>query len=256
MSDAPIQPRREAPPPDDGDPGVPEWVVTFGDMMSLLLTFFIMLFSMSEMKQDQQYQDVMDALRKQFGYDKSISSLVPGKLSRPRNSSLAKLSSLGRAQKANTMNGGARVRAPVGENKQGKPIHGKDKTLGGVVYFKEGSDKLSDTALQDLEVIASSIRGTPQKIEVRGHTTNRPLPEGSPFKDHWGLAYARCQKVREFLVKQGVNPRRLRVSTAGGNEPIQAGNDTLKTRENARVEIFTLDEYVSGIKGSKKGGKR
>ncbi|MBL4886213.1 MAG: flagellar motor protein MotB, partial [Planctomycetaceae bacterium] len=33
---------------DDEPPGVPEWVVTYGDMMSLLLTFFIMLVSLSE----------------------------------------------------------------------------------------------------------------------------------------------------------------------------------------------------------------
>ena len=38
--------------PEDEAPGVPEWVVTYGDMMSLLLTFFIMLVSMSELKEE------------------------------------------------------------------------------------------------------------------------------------------------------------------------------------------------------------
>ena len=42
---------------DDGGGGIPEWVVTFGDMMSLLLTFFIMLVSLSEIKEEQKYQD-------------------------------------------------------------------------------------------------------------------------------------------------------------------------------------------------------
>ena len=37
-------------PENDSSPGVPEWVVTYGDMMSLLLTFFIMLVSLSELK--------------------------------------------------------------------------------------------------------------------------------------------------------------------------------------------------------------
>ena len=55
-----------AEPEDDGG-GIPEWVVTFGDMMSLLLTFFIMLFSMSEIKEEQQYQAMLDALHQQFG---------------------------------------------------------------------------------------------------------------------------------------------------------------------------------------------
>ena len=44
---------------DDGPPGVPEWVVTYGDMMSLLLTFFIMLVSLSEVVADQKYRAIL-----------------------------------------------------------------------------------------------------------------------------------------------------------------------------------------------------
>ena len=40
--------------------GIPEWVVTFGDMMSLLLTFFIMLVSMSEIKEEKRYQAMVE----------------------------------------------------------------------------------------------------------------------------------------------------------------------------------------------------
>ncbi len=49
-------------PEDDPPPGVPEWVVTYGDMMSLLLTFFIMLVSMAEMKQDGKVRAALNAL--------------------------------------------------------------------------------------------------------------------------------------------------------------------------------------------------
>ena len=54
-------------------PGIPEWVVTFGDMMSLLLTFFIMLLSMSEMKQEERYQAmVIDPKQKRKTMMKTI----------------------------------------------------------------------------------------------------------------------------------------------------------------------------------------
>ena len=49
-------------------PGVPEWVVTFGDMMSLLLCFFILLQMFSEVKKDQEYQRVITAIKEAFGY--------------------------------------------------------------------------------------------------------------------------------------------------------------------------------------------
>ena len=58
--------------------GVPEWVVTFGDMMSLLLTFFIMLVSMSEIKEEKRYQAMVESLRKRFGHDTTIMALIPG----------------------------------------------------------------------------------------------------------------------------------------------------------------------------------
>ena len=59
--------------------GVPEWVVTFGDMMSLLLTFFMLLFSMSEIKQEQSLA-MVESLRRQFGHDTAMVSPLPGKM--------------------------------------------------------------------------------------------------------------------------------------------------------------------------------
>ena len=56
-------------PEEDPPPGVPEWVVTYGDMMSLLLTFFIMLVSMSEQKQDGKVRAMLDSLELRFGPD-------------------------------------------------------------------------------------------------------------------------------------------------------------------------------------------
>ena len=59
---------------EEAGPGIPEWVVTFGDMMSLLLTFFIMLVSMSELKEDERYQAMVESFRQQFGqfFDRKI----------------------------------------------------------------------------------------------------------------------------------------------------------------------------------------
>ena len=91
---------------EDEDPGIPEWVVTFGDMMSLLLTFFIMLASMSELKEDKMYQAVADALRRQFGHDTSAAALIPGNAP-PGRSAIAKMSTMGRARRMDTMRGGA-----------------------------------------------------------------------------------------------------------------------------------------------------
>ncbi|MEQ8837538.1 MAG: flagellar motor protein MotB, partial [Lacipirellulaceae bacterium] len=90
---------------EEPEPGIPEWVVTFGDMMSLLLTFFIMLVSMSEIKEDEQYQAMVESIREQFGHDMSQASLAPGEI-RPRTAQNPSLSEMGRAKKKDTKSGG------------------------------------------------------------------------------------------------------------------------------------------------------
>jgi chemotaxis protein MotB len=52
---------------DDSPPTVPEWTVTFGDLMTILLTFFVMLVSMSEFKKTDRFQRVADSLERRFG---------------------------------------------------------------------------------------------------------------------------------------------------------------------------------------------
>ena len=56
--------------------GAPDWMVTYGDMMTLLLCFFVILLSMSEMKKDKKFHEVMDSIRAAFGYDGTI-GVVP-----------------------------------------------------------------------------------------------------------------------------------------------------------------------------------
>lgn len=229
---------------------VAEWVVTFGDMMSLLLTFFIMLFSMSEIKEEERYQAVLEALRERFGYESSLLSLIPGRAA-PQNSALAHLASLGRARRANTMSGGDKVKAPVGDHPRVRTIHmAKHTTVGGVIYFPEGSPKLSPKHQRELQAVAQTIGGKPQKIEIRGHTSLRPLSSDSPYESHWDLAYDRARNVMQFLVKLGIDPKRIRVSVAARNEPKHIGNDPLLRKENDRVEICMLNELTGDLEGT------
>jgi flagellar motor protein MotB len=53
----------------------PAWVVTFGDMMALLLCFFILLQMFSELKEDREYQRVITAIKEAFGYSGGIGVL-------------------------------------------------------------------------------------------------------------------------------------------------------------------------------------
>src|SRR5690349_2753264 len=100
---------------EDPPPSVPEWVVTFGDMMSLLLTFFIMLASMSHMKKDDQFEAMVESLRKRFGHDFNAASLVPGYST--KNSVLEEELSTneGRPNVSDVADNGSTTKAPIGD---------------------------------------------------------------------------------------------------------------------------------------------
>ena len=231
---------------DEAGPGIPEWVVTFGDMMSLLLTFFIMLVSMSEVKEQEKFQALAESFRRQFGHD-TAASLAPGDSS-PRNSQLAALALLGRAQRANTLNGGDKVRAPVGDNPRVRSVrNGQQSAVGGVIYFPPGSAELTEQHKTDLQIVASRINGKPQRVAVFGHTSPAPLPPESGYPDHLELAYARARIVTEYLAELGVQRRRLRPSLSAQFEPQERQADAEIQKQNDRVEIVVLAEIANSV---------
>lgn len=237
---------------EEPDPGIPEWVVTFGDMMSLLLTFFIMLVSMSEMKEDEKYQAMVESFRMQFGHDMTMASMVPGN-SRPRGASLpTPVRAMGRAKKKDLKNGGQENKSVVGENERVQTVRpGEDSSSGGNIFFDEKTAELTEANKRDLQRIIEQIAGKPQKVEVRGHTTRRPLDPASGYSNLWELSAARTFNTRQFLIEQGIEPSRIRLGNAGPEEPLYNGVDPERLKKNSRVQILMWDERVRDLDGSK-----
>jgi chemotaxis protein MotB len=228
-------------------PGIPEWVVTFGDMMSLLLTFFIMLVSMSEIKHETQYQALVDSMRRQFGYNRTIESLAPGD-AKPRASQFSVMSTTGRAKRKDTTKGGVPEKSPTGEETQVRIIRpGKMTAVGAIIYFSVASSELDDKAKQGLDVVAEQLRGKPQKIEVRGHTTAELAVRTAGTPRSMTLGYERAMATMRYLVDVKELPiERFRLSTAGDSEPLFSGTGA-DAREVPRVEVFLLNETPASI---------
>lgn len=232
---------------EDDAGGIPEWVVTFGDMMSLLLTFFIMLVSLSEIKEEEKYQALVESIKRQLGHSKSVESMTPGNV-RPRNSSIQSLSSQGRSKRLDTMRGGQPVEAAVGEQKRVTFIRQATRTVvGTTLTFVEGVPDIPPDQIPSLEQEAKQFLGKPQIIEVRGHTSRRPIQPTERLRDHDDLAYERCCRVRDYLIKvAGIDPARIRITVAGEHDPVYSGTDPKELLRNPRVEVYELDEVMPG----------
>lgn len=229
---------------DDGG-GIPEWVVTFGDMMSLLLTFFIMLVSLSEIKEEEKYQALVASIKRQLGHSQSVESMTPGKV-RPRNSSIQKISAQGRSKRLDTMRGGQNVEAPIGDNMKVSIVRQGTRTVvGTTLFFVEGVADIPPEQQARLADESKHFKGKPQLIEVRGHTSRRPLRNRQSFRDHDDLAYERCRLVRDFLINEAnIDPARIRIAVAGPHDPEYLGTDATDLLKNPRVEVYELDEVA------------
>jgi len=222
--------------------GAPEWIVTFGDMMSLLLCFFVILVSMSEIKKDERFQLVMESLRRAFG-NSGEARAIPSDLLEP-NSLLKRLQEIIVQQKredGDADDPGVRGRVfRVTDINEG--IHVE---LGGRVTFGRFSATLKDESKHLLEQVAARTVGHNTILKITGHATREPLPADSTWKDAWDLAYARACAVREVLVAAGIRPERIRLVSAGSEAPVMRQAYTAdELALNRRVELVVTEATV------------
>jgi chemotaxis protein MotB len=240
---------------DEAPRGVPEWVVTYGDMMSLLLTFFIMLVSLSEVVADKRYRAVLESLHRYIGY-RSAPSGPPGR-SFPLNSLISQLESLGAhvSDPDRKGHGGVKKLAIEGEDlRVFTTREGTEVRVGDPVFFAPGQALLSNSAQAQLEVMSATrtgaLAGYPNKIEIRAYASHAPLPPDASHPNKVLLTYARARAVLDFLQSAGVARERLRIGVAAGLEPEAIPGDRNVERFD-RVEVYMLDAFASEYVGPK-----
>ena len=227
---------------EDEPPGVPEWVVTYGDMMSLLLTFFIMLVSMSEMKEEGAMRAMLDAIKQNFGNQPVSVSGVPG-TSMQTNSFLGNMFSEGSRSESGVKKGSKDSQGNLGKNSTVNRVnHGTVVTIGGPTMFGPFDAKLNDDIRMRLDILADIIKQRPNRICVRGHSSPEPLPADSPYRDQFELSFARARAVADYFITQKKIPQdRIIVEAAGDTEQRTMTRDRNKQSLNHRVDVFLID---------------
>lgn len=229
---------------DDGAPGVPEWVVTYGDMMSLLLTFFIMLVSMSQLKDEGKNRAAMNSISERFGPSAGESG-VPGR-SLSENSLYENTRSKGSRSRQGLEVANRNTSGPGGSQAPVENInHGKIVTIGGTVTFEQFTTGLDESSLQHLDRLVRTLQKKPHRIIVRGHSFAEPVRQNPQFRSQHDLSFARAKTVAKYLIEQRIDPRRVLVSAAGDAEPRILTRKIEDRRLNRRVDVFTIDSYVS-----------
>ena len=223
------------------DPGAPKWVVTFGDLMSLLLCFFVLLLSFSEMDR-QKYKQVAGSMEKAFGVQRkhrvmeipkgmkliakdfdqeAIATRIKEDLSREIDhiveESLADLKD--------------QIALESGENEVIIRLMGEST-------FDSGKADIRAQLKPLLKKVGVILQGSSGDISIAGHTDNIPIRRG-PFRTNLRLSAARASAVAEFLIAESrIDPKRISTMGFGEYRPIET-NDTQQGRQkNRRVEII------------------
>ncbi len=237
---------------------MPEWLATFGDLMSLLLCFFVLLLSMSTM----DAKKVKEAIGSLAG---ALSVLEGGTQTEVSRERIQKATPIQKneetAQAVNKLQAAITEFKEFSEGGKGEAItlseaeEGFFIRLPADITFPPGSARITNTdTLLFLKRIALIIKNYLPKnidIQVRGYTDNTPPPPTSPYNDNWELSAARALSVLKVLLKNGVNPKQLSAAAYGEYHPI-ASNATPEGRaKNRRVEIwFFARENKEKIKKS------
>jgi len=197
-----------------------EWLTTFADMMTLLMTFFVLLFSMS----------TIDPVKlQQFG--ESVGTREGSTKPKEKMVSLSEIS--------------REVQKVIAQQDLGSMVQvsmtsrGVTMGIASDLAFGVGSADLSGSIQDFLDRLIGTMQNATYNIAVEGHTDDVPI-RSAKFPSNWELSASRATAVIRFLVGQGVPADKLQAIGYGDTRP-KSGNDTESGRaKNRRVDITFL----------------
>lgn len=231
---------------------VPGWLVQFGDLMSLLLTFFILLLSMAVMdnKKVEEYFDIMKKAMGFLSQNTNVKEQTPEyaqqESSSENDDSAQDIQTAAQevSELVEEVNDVANDETEVMEITKGKNEFTLD--IPSTILFQEGEYLLSNKGSKRfIAKLARLIRTMPQvfNIEIIGYTARNSYHSNNIPRDNWDVSALRAISVVKELIKNRIDPSQLKVAAYGQYRP-----KSENASENRRVEIrFYADESQNDI---------
>lgn len=217
-------------------PSTNRWVITYTDLCTLLLTFFVLLVSMSTID-NRRERKALDSLVGSFGPMPGGRALA-GRLKGPDGSNRTAAAPTGK-----TMDLAMLRELKIGSRHEPDESQwDKDKTIlriQGKVLFLPGSTELNPEIFQTLDEMAAQLAATAREIEIRGHTDlfegiNQPDWTG----DSWRVSLKRAQAVYDYFQFRGIDVKRMTCNGYSYYRPLVNSREYPHlSDDNRRVEI-------------------
>lgn len=250
------------------------WLLTYADLITLLMIFFVVLYSMSKVDA-QKFQAVAESLSKALGGGTpskmeistspqgptlfatgtpSSKATIPGKGTDPNNITNGNpaTNNANNTGQGNTEQENQSIEAIKAKLDKFAQDNGIQTTLmssieerGLVVsiqetlLFESGSAGITSSARDILEKISTVLAASPNQIKVEGHTDNLPI-HTPQFPSNWELSVIRATNVVQILQNDGIEPDRLSAAGYGEYRPIASNNTEAGRAQNRRIDLVIL----------------
>ncbi len=219
------------------------WIMTYADMVTLLLTFFVLIISTANYNQQKFWQVITSTRMALTGGKGALEGTSP-------SITQSFIGSRSSDEAASILDEMVESVSALDEN-----IEYEFTENGGVIltlpdefYFDSGSAGMKENALpilkQIAQVVKKALEEVPEStIQVNGHSDNTPI-HTDKYADNWELSTARAVKVLRMLMEEGIDEKILSAAGYADKKPVAEGKDTKeanntakKRSKNRRVEI-------------------
>jgi chemotaxis protein MotB len=221
---------------------------TYGDMVTLLLCFFVLLYNVAEVE-TTKLQGIVAAFLG-MGNLMGGNTLEKGQLAELGNA----VTSLPSMRSARTLDQARRKaitefqpeirtnKVRIQEDERGLVI-----SLAADAYFRSASAEINMDQARDVLVRLSDLLTSPQmagkKFRIEGHTDASPTDPAGPWRSNWELSVARSVNVLHRLAEYGADENQFQVAGFGSTVPLVREEDTPEARAyNRRVDIIILSD--------------
>jgi chemotaxis protein MotB len=222
-----------------------KWLLTFNDMITLVLTFFVLILSMSSIEATK-VKGVADSVKKVLGMKPEqegnnrgiIESVIPSL----RDADIERARAQeGHKQSASAVKDKRMALYKALENLKGQKIvpvnNGFLLSMNEQVLFSPGGAELTMKGHKALKALGVVLQSLDVFVRVEGNTDNLPIATGQ-YPSNWELSLARSVSVVKYLVSEGkISPERLSAAGYADTHPKATNDDDQNRQLNRRVDI-------------------
>lgn len=243
--------------------GSPPWLITFADLMVLLMCFFVLMLSFSEMD-PQKFKQMSGALNEAFGVQRDVTAtdapegtsldaqeFSPALPDPTTDSAVRQHTTDADLERLRDLK--AQEEAASGQAQELRALFSQEIADGRLLIrqdgsnvviqllekdsFPSGSANLEPESRATLAKVGDLVGELTGAIMVSGHTDNVPIRSGGLYRSNWELSAARAASVGHELLAAGLDPARLMVSGHADTRPRVANDSAANRALNRRVDI-------------------